>query len=232
MSAELSSLATKGILHQKSCSHTPQPNGVAERKNRHILETVRALLLESSVPRTCWCEAAHTAVHLINRFPKKLPNNISLFQCLFGFSPYSHSHVFGSLCFVHLPIHERNKLSAESAKSVFVGYNGAHKGFHCYDPTARRTQIPRNVVFLEHVPFYSLPSSILISNISFLPLFPNSTPSPPIPPLQARACHPQALLMLCHTCFLLNCWIQSHHHQVFLLLDLHLCVDLLVLQNP
>ena len=36
-----SNLAEKGILHKKSCPHTPQQNGIAERKNRHLLEIVR-----------------------------------------------------------------------------------------------------------------------------------------------------------------------------------------------
>lgn len=40
----------QGILHETTCPHTPQQNGVAERKNRHILETARALLLGASVP--------------------------------------------------------------------------------------------------------------------------------------------------------------------------------------
>ncbi|RVX11444.1 Retrovirus-related Pol polyprotein from transposon RE1 [Vitis vinifera] len=31
-------LASKGIIHQRSCSSTPQQNGVAERKNRHLLD--------------------------------------------------------------------------------------------------------------------------------------------------------------------------------------------------
>ena len=43
-------LAFKGIIHQRSYPSTPQQNGVAERKNRHILDVVRTLLLESSVP--------------------------------------------------------------------------------------------------------------------------------------------------------------------------------------
>ncbi|RVW84364.1 Retrovirus-related Pol polyprotein from transposon RE1 [Vitis vinifera] len=31
-------LASKGIIHQRSCPFTPQQNGVAERKNRHLLD--------------------------------------------------------------------------------------------------------------------------------------------------------------------------------------------------
>ena len=39
-----------GILHQTSCIDTPQ-NGVAERKNRNLLETARALLFQMHVPK-------------------------------------------------------------------------------------------------------------------------------------------------------------------------------------
>ena len=43
-----------GILHQSSCAHTPQQNGVVERKNRHLVETARTLLLHSNVPFRFW----------------------------------------------------------------------------------------------------------------------------------------------------------------------------------
>ena len=43
-------LQTHGIIHRSSCVHTPQQNGIAERKNRHILEVTRALMITSNVP--------------------------------------------------------------------------------------------------------------------------------------------------------------------------------------
>ena len=63
-------LHDRGILHETTCPHTPQQNGVAERKNRHILETTRALLLGASVPKVFWPEAVTYAVYVINRMPR------------------------------------------------------------------------------------------------------------------------------------------------------------------
>ncbi|KAJ9552519.1 hypothetical protein OSB04_016564 [Centaurea solstitialis] len=47
-------LQSKGIIHQSTCPDTPLQNGVAERKNRHLLETTRALLFERKVPKRYW----------------------------------------------------------------------------------------------------------------------------------------------------------------------------------
>ena len=41
----------KDILYQTSCVDTLAHNGVAERKNRHLLETVKALLFQMHVPK-------------------------------------------------------------------------------------------------------------------------------------------------------------------------------------
>ena len=58
-------LALDGTIHQTSCTDTPEQNGVAERKHRHIVETARSLMLSSSVPSEFWGEAVLTAVRLI-----------------------------------------------------------------------------------------------------------------------------------------------------------------------
>ena len=60
-------LTTHGIVHQTTCPHTPQQNGVAERKNRHLLEVVRASLIEAHMSMPYWGEALTFAAYLINR---------------------------------------------------------------------------------------------------------------------------------------------------------------------
>ncbi|KAM1393925.1 hypothetical protein ACFX2F_030029 [Malus domestica] len=48
-----------GIQRQLTAAYTPQQNGVAERKNRTIMNMVRSLLTEKKMPKTFWPEAAN-----------------------------------------------------------------------------------------------------------------------------------------------------------------------------
>jgi transposase InsO family protein len=111
----------KGIVSHRSCPYTPQQNGVAELKNRHLLDVVRTLLLESSVPSKFWVEALSIAVYLINRLPSQVLNFDSPYYRLYHQHPrYLNLYTFGCVCFVHLPPHEGNKLSAQSVKCTFM----------------------------------------------------------------------------------------------------------------
>ncbi|KAL0641877.1 hypothetical protein Bca4012_102975 [Brassica carinata] len=49
-----SHLAKHGIVHQSSCPYTPQQNGVAERKNRHLMEVARSMMFHANVPKRFW----------------------------------------------------------------------------------------------------------------------------------------------------------------------------------
>jgi hypothetical protein len=62
-------LTSHGIVHRISCPHTPQQNGLAERKHRHIVETGLTLLAQSKLPLPCWVDAFNTTMYLINRLP-------------------------------------------------------------------------------------------------------------------------------------------------------------------
>jgi hypothetical protein len=71
-----------GIVHQRSCVETPEQNAVVERKHRHIMNVIRALMFQGNLPKSFWCYAATHAVFLINRLPSKVINNKSPFETL------------------------------------------------------------------------------------------------------------------------------------------------------
>ena len=50
-------LSEEGIRHQYSAPYTPQQNGVAERKNRTLLDMARTMLAEFKSPKSFWAEA-------------------------------------------------------------------------------------------------------------------------------------------------------------------------------
>jgi hypothetical protein len=149
-------LKQNGTLSHRSCPYTSQQNGRAERKHRHILDTVRALLISASLPERFWGEAALTAVYTINRVPSPTIHNQTPYERLYGSTPnYSLLRVFGCICFVTLPPHEHTKLEPRSCLCCFLGYGITQKGYRCYDPIARRLRISRHVEFREHKIFTS-----------------------------------------------------------------------------
>lgn len=93
-------LETHGIAQRVSCSKTPEQNGCAERKRRHIVETALAMMHTVQIPMKFWCHAFDCANHIINRRPTPLLDFNSPFHCLFGTAPdYSGLRVFGCLCY-------------------------------------------------------------------------------------------------------------------------------------
>ncbi|KAF8406763.1 hypothetical protein HHK36_008855 [Tetracentron sinense] len=54
---------------------------------------------------------------------------------------------------------ERSKLSSRSVICVFLGYGEGKKGYRCFDPITQKLYVSRHVVFLEHIPFFSIPST-------------------------------------------------------------------------
>ncbi|CAN7087858.1 unnamed protein product [Brassica rapa subsp. narinosa] len=147
-------LSQHGILHQTSCPYTPQQNGVAERKNRHLMEVARSLMFQSNVPKRFWSDAVATACYLINRTPTKVLNEKAPFEVLNRYKPaLDYLRVFGCLCFVLKPGEMINKLEARSTKA-FIGYSTTQKGYKCYNPDTRRVLVSRDVKFVEEREYY------------------------------------------------------------------------------
>ncbi|GJS71387.1 putative ribonuclease H-like domain-containing protein [Tanacetum coccineum] len=65
----------KGIKRKFSVARTPQQNGVAERKNKTLIEAARTMLVNSKLPTTFWAEAVNTACYVLNRALVIKPHN-------------------------------------------------------------------------------------------------------------------------------------------------------------
>ncbi len=62
-------LKEHGIQRKYSCNYSPQENGVAERKNKHVVEITFAMLNKKNLPNYFWVEAVVTVVYTMNRTP-------------------------------------------------------------------------------------------------------------------------------------------------------------------
>ena len=154
---------THGIIHESSCVHTPQQNGVTERKIGHLLAITRASLFHTNVPKQYWGEAILTAAYLINRLPSQTLQNSSPIQLFSKFYPHFKTsnnlvpRIFGCVSFVHVHSPHRGKLDPRAIKCIFVGYSPTQKGYKCYHPTTKKVFVSIDVTFVETESFFSQP---------------------------------------------------------------------------
>jgi hypothetical protein len=139
-----------GIYKQLTVPYTPQQNGVAERKNRTIMNMVRSMLLEKRIPKSFWLEVLNWAVHMLNRSPTLAVKNRTPAEAWNDIKPsVAHFRVFGCISHVHVPGHIRVKLDAKSLKCVFLGVSENSKAYRLFYPISHKIIISRDVVFEE-----------------------------------------------------------------------------------
>ena len=144
-------LQSTGISHYTTPPHTPEQNGIAERRHRHIVETGLALLHYAGLPLTFWSHAIQTAVYLINRLPTPILGSKSPYQVLYGTSPnYKRLKPFGCLCYPWLKPYAPSKLHPRSQPCIFLGYSSSKSAYKCLDTKMNRLYHSRHVDFVEN----------------------------------------------------------------------------------
>ncbi|GJU93481.1 putative ribonuclease H-like domain-containing protein [Tanacetum coccineum] len=114
----------KGIKREFSVARTPQQNGVAERRNRTLIEAARTMLVDSKLPTTFWAEAVNTACYVLNRVLVIKPHNKTPYELIHRIPPLiDFMKPFG--CHVTI-LNTRGhlcKFDEKANEGFFVGYS-------------------------------------------------------------------------------------------------------------
>ncbi|KAL1194913.1 Retrovirus-related Pol polyprotein from transposon TNT 1-94 [Cardamine amara subsp. amara] len=144
-------LESKGICAQYTMPGTPQQNGVAERRNRTLIEMVRSMLSNCKLPMSLWIYALKTATYILNRVPSKAVP-MTPFELFKGRKPsLRHLRVWGCPAEVKPYNPHENKLDSRTVSGYFIGYPEKSKGFVFYCPNnSTRIVETGNARFIEN----------------------------------------------------------------------------------
>ncbi|GJT95734.1 retrovirus-related pol polyprotein from transposon TNT 1-94 [Tanacetum coccineum] len=118
----LNSVGQKGSRGSNSNARTPQQNGVAERKNRTLIEAARTMLADSFLPNTFWAEAVSTACYVLNRVLVTKPHNKTPYELVTGKIPIiSYIRPFGCHVTILNTIDHLGKFDGKSDEGFLVG---------------------------------------------------------------------------------------------------------------
>lgn len=139
-------LNSRGTERKRTVHDTPQHNGVAERRNRVIVERVRALLHASGLPKSLWGEAARHVVWLLNRTSTKAVDGNTPYEAAFGKKPdLSKVREWGEKIWVR--VEKGSKLGGRVREGRWVGIDDTSKGVRIYWPDKRNVTVERNVYY-------------------------------------------------------------------------------------
>ncbi|KAD6796282.1 hypothetical protein E3N88_07178 [Mikania micrantha] len=121
-SARGRSFSLVDISHQFSAPYTSQQNGVAERKNRTLIETARTILADSHLPITFWAKAVNTACYTLNHVLTVKKHGKTSYQLLKVRKPnLAHLKPFGAMC-TYLKL-TTPKFEPKAVDGIFLGYS-------------------------------------------------------------------------------------------------------------
>nr|GEV99117.1 copia protein [Tanacetum cinerariifolium] len=143
----------KGIKREFSVPRTPQQNGIAERKNRTLIEAARTMLADSLLPISFWAEAVNTACYVQNRVLLTKPQNKTSYELLLGRTPsIVFMRPFGCPVTILNTLDPLGKFDGKADEGFLVGYSVSSKAFRVFNSRTQIVQETLHINFLENKP--------------------------------------------------------------------------------
>ena len=131
------------ILSQFSALGTPQQNGVAERRNRTLLDMVRSMMSLSTLPLSFWGYAIETTDYILNKVASKSVSKTPMEIWTGRKLILSHIRIWDVLK------QSFDKLDAKSELCWFVGYKKVIRGYYFYSKFDMNVFVSTNAKFME-----------------------------------------------------------------------------------
>nr|GEV34651.1 hypothetical protein [Tanacetum cinerariifolium] len=143
----------KEIKREFSVPRTPQQNGIAEKKNRTLIEVARTMLADSLLPISFWAEAVNTACYVQNRVLVSKPHNKTPYEFLLGRTPsIGFMRPFGCPVTILNTLDPLGKFDGKAGEGSFVGYSVSSKAFRVFNSRTQIVQETLHINFLENKP--------------------------------------------------------------------------------
>nr|GFA78497.1 retrovirus-related Pol polyprotein from transposon TNT 1-94 [Tanacetum cinerariifolium] len=141
----------KGIKREFSNARTPQQNGVAERRNRSLIESARTMLADAKLPVTFWAEAVNTACYVQNRVRVYKAHNKTPHELFNGRTPaIGFLKPFGCHVMILNTLDNLGKFEAKGDEGYFLGYSMSSKAFRVFNKRTKRVKENLHIEFLEN----------------------------------------------------------------------------------
>ncbi|GJS86257.1 putative ribonuclease H-like domain-containing protein [Tanacetum coccineum] len=143
----------KEIKREFNVARTPRHNGVAERRNRTLIEAARTMLVDSKLPTTFWAEAVNTACYVLNRVLVIKPHNKIPYELICGRTPLiDFMKPFGCPVTILNTRDHLGKFDGKANEGFFVGYSEVSKAMRVFNKRTRIVEETLNIRFLENTP--------------------------------------------------------------------------------
>ncbi|GKD10498.1 putative ribonuclease H-like domain-containing protein [Tanacetum coccineum] len=143
----------KDIKREFSVARTPQQNGVAERKNRTLIEAARTMLANSKLPTTFYAKVVNIACYVQNMVLVTKPYNKTPYELFLGRKPaLVFMRPFGYPVTILNTIDHLGKFDGKADERFFVGYSISSKAFRVFNNRTRIVKENLHVQFSENTP--------------------------------------------------------------------------------